>query len=251
MLPPTISLAARKGRARAALAVSSLALAVACTLSASASAEAFYRGVDVSNHQGEISWSRVAASGERFAFAKATEGVTYTDPWYATNRHRARYYGLKFGAYHFARPDDQSSIRNDAYAEADHFVATANLKSGFLLPVLDLETPGNLSPGRLKYWVQKYLARIQSRLGTKAIIYTYPSFWERYMSNTTWFAANGYRVLWIANWRVSRPSVPANNWEGRGWTFWQWDDCGNVPGISGCVDRDYYRYHYFKSVLIP
>src|SRR5204863_2526359 len=30
-------------------------------------------------------------------------------------------------------------------------------------------------------------------------------------------------------------------WGGRGWTFWQYDDCGTVPGISGCVDLD--RYH--------
>jgi hypothetical protein len=33
-------------------------------------------------------------------------------------------------------------------------------------------------------------------------------------------------------------SVPANNWGGHSWTFWQYDDCGSVAGISGCVDLD-------------
>ncbi|MEA2674612.1 MAG: hypothetical protein QOI92_1804, partial [Chloroflexota bacterium] len=30
-------------------------------------------------------------------------------------------------------------------------------------------------------------------------------------------------------------------WGGHGWTFWQYDDCGTVPGISGCVDVDRYN----------
>jgi len=41
------------------------------------------------------------------------------------------------------------------------------------------------------------------------------------MGNTTWFADHGYR-LWLANWNVSSPTVPANGWQGRDWTFWQW-----------------------------
>jgi GH25 family lysozyme M1 (1,4-beta-N-acetylmuramidase) len=233
--------------------VAALAVSLLIGLAGARSVEAYIRGVDVSNWQGSISWSRVAASGERFAFAKATEGNSYNDPWYSTNRSGARANGLKFGAYHFARPSGSSltGIRNDAYAEADRFVTKAGLGSGFLLPVLDLESTGGLSTSNLKYWVQRYLARIEYRLGVKGIIYTYPYFWTKYMGNTTWFAANGYKVLWIANWRVSSPSVPANNWNGQGWTFWQWTDCGSVPGISGCVDRDYYRYSTFTRVLIP
>jgi GH25 family lysozyme M1 (1,4-beta-N-acetylmuramidase) len=230
-----------------------LLVCIAVGLLGAGSAQAWIRGVDVSNWQGEIDWSRVAGSGERFAFAKASEGTSYSDPWYSKNRYRARANGLKFGAYHFARPGGSTStaIRSDAYAEADHFISRARLGRGFLLPVLDLESTGGLRTSSLKYWVQRYLARIESRLGVKGIIYTYPYFWQTYMGNTTWFAANGYKVLWIANWRVSRPSVPANNWNGHGWTFWQWTDCGRVPGIWGCVDRDYYRYSTFSRVLIP
>jgi hypothetical protein len=62
------------------------------------------------------------------------------------------------------------------------------------------------------------------------------------MGNTSTFASQGYKILWVAHWFVGSPTVPGNNWGGKGWTFWQYDDCGSVPGITtGCVDLD--RYH--------
>jgi GH25 family lysozyme M1 (1,4-beta-N-acetylmuramidase) len=42
----------------------------------------------------------------------------------------------------------------------------------------------------------------------------------------------------VAEWGVSRPSVPANNWAGRGYSVWQYTSSGSVPGISGRVDLD-------------
>jgi len=35
-------------------------------------------------------------------------------------------------------------------------------------------------------------------------------------------------------------TVPAGNWGGSGWTFWQDSGTGVVPGISGQVDLDRY-----------
>jgi GH25 family lysozyme M1 (1,4-beta-N-acetylmuramidase) len=32
--------------------------------------------------------------------------------------------------------------------------------------------------------------------------------------------------------------VPAGNWGGSGWTFWQHSSTGTVPGVSGAVDLD-------------
>jgi len=51
-----------------------------------------------------------------------------------------------------------------------------------------------------------------------------------------WFAQNGYRVLWIAHWTsASQPTVPAADWGGNGWAFWQHSSTGTVPGISGAA----------------
>jgi len=83
------------------------------------------------------------------------------------------------------------------------------------------------------------------------MIYTSPSFWENSMGDTEIFAQHGYKLLWIANWGVPEPTVPANNWGGYGWTFWQQTDCDSVPGVNGCVDGDVYRYKRFHRVEIP
>src|SRR5205085_3829049 len=110
-------------------------------LSATASST-WLQGIDVSNWQGSINWTKVAADGKRFAFLKACEGRTYVDPMYAQNRQGALAAGVVVGAYHFALPD---SSKGDAIAEADHFAAVAGVRAGDVIPVLDLERVGGLS----------------------------------------------------------------------------------------------------------
>jgi lysozyme len=204
-------------------------------------------GIDVSHWQGSIDWSRVKAAGVKFAFAKATEGRQTVDARYAANRDHAEAAGVTVGAYHYARPDRTT---NDAAREANWFVDHAGLRGRHLLPVLDLESTGGLGRKALTNWVRTWLAQVQSRLGVKPVIYTYPYFWLDYMGNTTWFAANGYRVLWIAHYDVTSPKVPASNWDGAGWTLWQLSNCGRVSGIDGCVDVDLYDGTNLGRLLI-
>jgi hypothetical protein len=61
------------------------------------------------------------------------------------------------------------------------------------------------------------------------------------MGNSHALADAGYKTLWVAHWGVSSPTVPANNWGGHGWTFWQYTSDGTVNGISGRVDLDRYN----------
>jgi lysozyme len=179
----------------------------------------------------------------------ASEDSDYRDPTYATNRAGAKANGLKVGAYHFAQP---GSTAGDAVAEADHFVDTAKPVSGELLPVLDLEQTGGLGVNALTNWTKAFLQRVYDRTGVRAAIYVSPSFWSNRMGNSTWFADNGYRVLWVAHWTSAKaPSLPASNWGGHGWTFWQYTSDGSVSGISGRVDLNRYRSRNFDPVLIP
>jgi len=213
-------------------------------------ATGYTEGIDISHWQGTIDWTRVAAAGKRFAFMKASEDTDYVDPTYTTNRAQAKANGLHVGAYHFARP---GTAAGDAVAEADHFVDTAAPASGELIPVLDLESHGGLTVTALQAGVKAFLGRVYDRTGIRAAIYVSPSFWSNSMGNTGWFAANGYPTLWIAHWNPAAgvPTLPASNWGGQGWTFWQYTSEGTVPGISGDVDLDRYRSGDFSSVLIP
>jgi GH25 family lysozyme M1 (1,4-beta-N-acetylmuramidase) len=198
----------------------------------------YVEGIDISQYQQAIDWPEVAGAGKRFAIMRATLGQTYLDPLYATNHAGARAAGLQVTAYHFATP---STAPGDAVLEADWFVQNAALLPGDLVPALDLEQAGGLSATDLQAWVGAWLGEVYARLGVRSMIYTSPNFWTNSMGDTTMFADQGYAVLWVAHWFVPNVSVPANDWGGRSWTFWQYDDCGSVPGVSGCVDLDRYN----------
>jgi GH25 family lysozyme M1 (1,4-beta-N-acetylmuramidase) len=205
-------------------------------------------GIDVSHYQNVIDWALVAASGVRFAFAKATEGTGYVDPTYATNRAGAAANGIAFGAYHFARPDLHP---NGAITEADHFVDTAQVIPGDLVPVLDVERSGSLSPAALTQWILDWLGEVTARTGVKPMVYTSPIGWSNRTGDTTAIVDAGYTMLWVAHWNVGAPTVPGNDWEGQGWTFWQYGDCGRVPGIQGCVDTDWFNGLDLQPATIP
>ena len=210
----------------------------------------FVAGIDVSYHQGTIDWSRVAAAGKRFAFIRASAGTLTADTMYTANRSGARAAGLTIGTYHFANPD---SAANDAANEASWFLQHATITSGDLLPVLDLEVANGLGSAALIAWTQTWLERVYGATGVRPVIYTNAGFWTSSMANTDWFARNGYPVLWVAHWTsASQPNVPAGDWGGNGWRFWQYSSTGSVPGITGAVDLDRFNGSAIPgSVLVP
>jgi GH25 family lysozyme M1 (1,4-beta-N-acetylmuramidase) len=204
-------------------------------------------GIDVSHWQETIDFSQVAASGVSFVIAKATDGRSSEDPMYAIYKADATANGLAFTAYHFARPDDTP---NDAIAEADHFVDVAQLGPGNLIPALDLERTGGLTQTQLTQWILDWLGRVTERLGVRPMVYTSPNGWKTRTGDTTAVADAGYTVLWLAHWNVDSPTVPAVDWSGNGWTFWQYTDCASVPGITGCVDADWHAGTTLDDVSI-
>ena len=201
---------------------------------ASADAATPLPGIDVSEYQKTIDWNEVGNSDVRFVIMRATKGLDYVDAKYAINSVAATAESLKWTAYHYAVPDGK---QGDAVLQANHFVETADLQPGNILPVLDLEATGGLGKARLEDWTAQWLNRVYHLTGAKAIIYSSPSFWRTALGDSTRFSSHGYK-LWLANWDVKKPDVPARNWSGHGWTFWQWTNCGSVVGITGCVDKD-------------
>jgi GH25 family lysozyme M1 (1,4-beta-N-acetylmuramidase) len=210
------------------------------------------KGLDVSNFQGTINWAKVAKAGYRFAFGKATEGTTYNDKTYTTNRNGSEAAGLVFGAYHFARPGgaNVAGATASAIKQANHLLAIAGPQPGELPPVLDLEKAGSLPKQRLLVWTLAWLGQIYARTGVQPFLYTSPLFWKNSLGNSTAAAAAG-TGLWIAHWTSSgKPSVPAQNWAGSGWRFWQWTNCVSVPGIKHCSDGDRMNGTKLASVAI-
>jgi GH25 family lysozyme M1 (1,4-beta-N-acetylmuramidase) len=194
-------------------------------------------GIDVSHHNGHPNWAQVKADGIKFVIAKVTEGTTFQDPYYLENKQEVEALGMAFTGYHFAQPD---TAAGSAVAQADFFVASAQLTGKDLVPVLDLEVSNGLGARKLKQWAKDWLSEVHAKLGVKATIYTTASFWQSSLGNTHWFADNGYR-LWIAHWTdAAQPTMPASNWGGKSWTLWQYDNMGTVAGVDGAVDLDRY-----------
>jgi GH25 family lysozyme M1 (1,4-beta-N-acetylmuramidase) len=204
-------------------------------------------GVDVSHWNGTIGWAKVAASGIRFVIMKATDGRSYVDPTFATNKSGAAAAGIAVGAYHFARPD---TTAGDAVAEADHYISVARLAPGNIIPVLDIEERTSLSVSARIAWVQAWLQEVRKKLHVHPMIYSGPYYWQNYMGDTQLFAEQGY-PLWLAHWTTGTPTVPGGRWAGKGWTVWQWSNCGSIPGIKGCVDRDRLNGSSLRRIRIP
>jgi GH25 family lysozyme M1 (1,4-beta-N-acetylmuramidase) len=239
-----------RSRKAFACAVVALCLAAIGITPAAASAGTKAAGIDVSRFQGTIDWPTVASSGIKFAFVQASRGSGAdctvkpgqcgADPMFATNRVAAESSGIRVGPYHraFAAGGTAVDARADAIAEADVFLTgVASLQTGELVPVLDVETPfSGMTAASLRTWIRVWVKKVTKRLGRKPMIYTNASSWGA-TGNTLEFAKAKY-PLWVAEWGVSRPSVPASNWAGHGYSVWQYSSSGTVPGINGKVDQD-------------
>jgi hypothetical protein len=93
-----------------------------------------------------------------------------------------------------------------------------------LPPVLDVEAE-NLEAAK----VGEFLDAFERLAGTRMIIYSSPGYWN---SNMAEVDVSGHD-LWVANWGVSAPGIPAG-WST--WTFWQQTSEGQIPGHSGSLD---------------
>lgn len=214
--------------------------------------------IDVSHHQGIISWGQVANSDVhalgkvRGAYLKATEGTNYRDKTLDDNWIAAKHVNLHVGAYHFARPSGEN-VSSDARGECEHFVRT--IRSLYdetrrvLPPMLDLEVT-QLGPALTSDWMDYFLKDLEDRMGIAPIIYTgaYTPFENRPFFNrySLWMARypKGYEPhpdpedLKPAD---TRPFWPA-------WDVWQYTSSGTVGGIKGAVDLNVARRSWFDRV---
>ena len=220
-----------------------------CAASPAAAATARVNGIDVSRFQKTIDWGQVAGDGVGFAFIAASRGSVLDcrvvpkecggDRYYAANYANAKAAGLRVGPYHRAFVDGgrtRKAVRADAEAEAAVFIGSVKtLAPGDLRPALDLEVPfAGMSALNLRRWTRVWLSRVRRAFGVQPIIYTNLSSWKL-LGNPGNFARAGH-PLWVANWNVKAPLMPANNWAGFGWRVWQYSSNGKIDGIKGNVD---------------
>ncbi|GAC1547115.1 MAG: hypothetical protein NVS3B10_11000 [Polyangiales bacterium] len=179
-------------------------------------------GIDVSHYQGTIDWASEKAQGRMFGVASVGDG-TYQDPTFATNWAAMKAAGVIRGAYQFFEP------AGDPIAQADILIAKVGmLGDGDLPATIDVEVTGGQSPATIAANVGKWLARVEAGTGRKPMIYTGPYFWQ---NNVASLAYGGY-PLWVADYGVSNPQVPAP-WSN--YKIWQYSDS------NGTLDLDSFQ----------
>jgi GH25 family lysozyme M1 (1,4-beta-N-acetylmuramidase) len=203
-------------------------------------------GIDVSSHDHAapfttINWNGLVSSGVQFAYVKATEGKTYTNPYFAADNQAAKAAGLLVGAYTFARPDSRDPI-GDANAFIDAAAWTDD--SHTLVPFLDMEWPDDsslstcygLSTTDMVAWIQSFLNQVRIRIGRNAMIYTAASWWNQCTGNSTAF---GSYPLDVASYNTSPGTLPS------GWSTWTlWQYAGGDHSQQGNYDKDVFNGDY-------
>jgi GH25 family lysozyme M1 (1,4-beta-N-acetylmuramidase) len=207
-------------------------------------------GIDVSSAQhpetkqypkgAPIDWSDVAGAGYKFAFIKATEGSYYPNPYYASDLAEAQAAGMFAAPYAFAIPNYSGGA-----LQADYLLDNADYApDGHILPpILDIEYDPyvsedgtnscyGLTDTQMVAWISAFTAEIQRRTGQHPVIYSTAQWWDECTGDSNAFAAD---PLWIANYGVTAPAMPAA-WQD--WVYWQYTSSATVPGISGSGNVD-------------
>jgi len=181
------------------------------------------KGIDVSRYQGEISWETISAQGITFAFVKATEGSSYSDPMFGSNIISSRRNGIYGGAYHFF------SSESSGKTQAENFIRVVSEYDLDLPPVLDFEI-ARMEKDRdrdrdreiIIEDARTYLVEVEKHFGVKPIIYsTYSSY--------NAFLVDGFDEyqLWFRD-LFREPKITGD----RNWVFWQYCNRGRLAGID-------------------
>ncbi|MEG2071956.1 MAG: glycoside hydrolase family 25 protein [Oscillospiraceae bacterium] len=191
------------------------------------------RGIDVSEHQGEIDWAAVRGDGVEFAIIRAgyrgfSEGELFEDAFFRKNIEGALAAGIKVGIYFFS----QAISVAEAVEEADFLL---KIIEGYKLslPVFyDWERIGNGNTARtdeatsdmITDGALAFCSRVSAE-GYEAGVYFYRSLgYLEYELN---------RLAGLTFWAAAPGVAPDFYYEHR---FWQYSYTGTVKGIATAVD---------------
>lgn len=197
-------------------------------------------GPDVSEHQGDVDWKKVARSHE-LALVRVADG-DHRDPFYTEERVRVvREAGLLFAPYYFARVASPQNNERDGAKEAAMAIGFAKSRGwkwpGDLPLIYDFETTNAQPNQKCARHLVQFVRAYRDSQGHLPGIYTMPGFWGQVLPHLS----AGHRrlaarcFLYQAEWGVAEPRA-LEPWNGA--TLWQWTDRGSSPGISGPVDMN-------------
>ncbi len=122
-------------------------------------------GIDVSEYQGKIDFAGLQLQIQNrridFVFIRATMGKDGIDSRFKQYWEGFRPLPVKRGAYHYYRPNENSTL------QAQNFIQTAQLNSGDMIPVLDIEKHSTIqSKDKLREGLKNWLKIVEAHYGS-------------------------------------------------------------------------------------
>lgn len=194
-----------------------------------------YRGIDISEFQGEIDFEEVRRSGIEAVYIRVGAGE-YTDEYFAENYERAKAAGMKIGFYHYVTARSVEEGRR----QARFFASLAAGREPDMRLAMDFEYFGSLSVSQINAISEAYLDELTALTKREAVIYSDLSNARNIFSRAL---AEKY-PLWAAQYGADEPSA---NGKWREWVGFQYTDEGRVGGIYGNVDRNIFTEGIFLS----
>lgn len=194
------------------------------------------KGIDVSQHQGDIDWQQVRQAGFEFVILRiggrgwGEAGTLYIDDRAQEYYRDAKDAGLKIGAYFFSQAITPEEAREEARFTLEQLEGwELDLPVAFDWEYMgeDARTAG-IEQDTLTECVVAFCQEIE-KTGRETMLYTNP---HHAGVGLDLEALDGMNV-WIALYseEMSYPYYI---------TAWQYTDCGTVPGIEGDVDINLY-----------
>ncbi|MQA41393.1 glycoside hydrolase family 25 protein [Rugamonas aquatica] len=194
-------------------------------------------GIDISHHQGTFDFSDIAGTGHRFVFVKASEGMSMHDSHYLKNIANARKAGLAVGSYHYYDTDAAAAD------QLENFEKIVVVRPGDLPPIVDIEKMSQESLPHMRAELQVFLNALEAKYGARPIIYSGRSFAGDHLREF------GRYNLWLAEYGVSKPTLPAGWSE---WRFWQYSQDCRVGTFPRALDCNVFNgtLEQFKGLLV-
>lgn len=190
----------------------------------------FARGIDVSEHQGEIDFNAVKSDGVDFVIIRAGYGIGHVDKKFYTNYTNAKAAGLDVGAYWYSYATDDDFCRQ----EAQSFIDTVK-GCKFEFPLyFDIEEQKQIVQGQefCSSLIQTFCDYLEKN-GYFSGFYSYLGMINSVVND---YIKSRY-TCWVAQW--------SNNCSYVGdYGLWQYSATGNIDGIQTDVDCNYCYVNY-------
>ena len=155
-------------------------------------------GFDISHHNGieaVVKFNDQFPENSHFYICKASEGITYEDPYFNYFADTVLSSGKLLGAYHYCRPENG----NYPTDEAENFITQITPYLGKCLLAVDYEGEA-LKVGQ--NWLLEFCNHVYNRTGVKPVVYLQYSELKNYKA-----VADAGFGLWVAKWGERPVSV--------------------------------------------